>query len=88
MVDELAAIVRVQAQQRGKRGVPDVVDGAAHPLLTLARHTLAVHPTDRDIHGAGGVEIAAFGDLSAWATKSISRKPGWFPAIQRRCEWG
>ena len=77
VVDELAAVVGIDTQEGEGQVLTDVVDGATHSLLTLTHHAPAGHPAGGDVHGAEGVEVLAFVLSPQWATRSISRKPGW-----------
>ena len=77
MIDEFAAVAGIDTQQGEGQGLTDVVDGAIHPLLALAQDSPAGHPAGGDVHGAEGVEVLPSALSPQWATRSISRKPGW-----------
>ena len=76
-VDELAAVVRVQAQQGEGQGLAHVVDGATHPLLALA-----ITPGQTTLPVAISTALRAptywpSVPSPQWTTRSIARKPGW-----------
>ena len=76
VVDELAAVVRVQPQQGEGQVLADVTDGAAHPLLALAHDGAAGHPTGGDVHGAKGVEVLALDTVAAVSHQVYFQKAG------------
>ena len=61
VVDELGAVVAVQAAQGHRQTLADVVDGGADSFLALAPDDLEVDPRGRDIDGAERVEVEALG---------------------------
>ena len=65
VVDELAAVVRIRAQQGEGEGLADLVDGAHHPLLALAQEGASGYPPGGDVNGAEGVEILTFSSVAA-----------------------
>src|ERR1700719_4019586 len=61
MVDELRAVVAVQPEQGHGQLRADPVDRPADARLALAPDGLELDPGGRNIHGAQGTEIKAFG---------------------------
>ena len=65
VVDELAAVVRVQPQKREWQAPGDVMHSATHSLLAFTPYPLALYPARGRIYSAQGGEIEALGALSA-----------------------
>src|SRR5207245_8611703 len=60
-IDELGAVVAVEAGQGHGQPFADLVDAAAHARLTFAPQGLQLDPTGGDIDGAEGEEEEAAG---------------------------
>src|ERR1700741_4983773 len=65
LVDELGAVVTVEADERHGQELPHAMDSAAHPVLALAPDGLPLHPAGSDIDGAEGAEVEALGAAAA-----------------------
>jgi len=59
LVDELAGVVRVDAQDRERERGDDVLEGGEHPPLRLVGHGPVDRPSGRDIgDGQGETELS------------------------------
>lgn len=64
VVDELRAVVGVQALEREREPSTDMVHGGAYPLLAPAPDRLQLRPAGSDIDGAERGEVEALGTFA------------------------
>src|ERR1044071_1655604 len=76
LVDELAAVVAVEAEQRHGQALAHAMHAPAHPLMPLAPDRLELDPGGGDVHGAEGAEVEALRTGPAMSDEIDFEKPG------------
>jgi len=82
-VEELAAVVGVDAEQRDRPLRADLLQGGHDAALPLAHHRQPLDPPAREVGGAQGPAPVPGRHLAAGETRSISRYPG----TSSTCHW-
>src|SRR5947199_10039256 len=76
VIDELRAVVAVEAHEWHRQPLAHVMDRTAHAALPLAPHGFELDPGRRHVHHAERAEVEALGAAPQCATRSTSQKPG------------
>src|SRR5713101_5188396 len=76
LVDELAAVIAVEPEQRHGQALAHAMQAPAHPLVPLAPDRLELDPGGGDVHGAERTEIKALRTAAAVGDEIDLEEPG------------
>src|SRR6266851_5238532 len=76
LVDELAAVIAVEPEERHGQALAHAMHAPAHPLVPLAPDRLELDPGGGDVHGAERTEVKALRTAAAVGDEIDLEEPG------------